>query len=335
MLLGCLLISGCNRHSTEAANAKPAKPIAVIRADTMVVEKQVWPHRVRTQGSFIADEVSSMGAKVPGRVSEVLCDLGDQVELNPPLIKIDAEQYELLVAQAEAQLTQARSAVGLRDGDPLEKLNPENAPPVREAKAVWDEAKQAVERIRRLSFQNAISATDLEVAEAAERVASARFASAQNAVREKIALIGVQSCSSVWRNKTIDTVILCSVHRFGSKSSSRRWDLCSVGTIAASVGQHFATSLSWQPFPNAMLSLPHRSEGSLAVRAEQSACESRISWLSPTLDPLSRALSFEAVVENQDQSLRSGLFAEVSHSRSECDGDRHPDRRDCVLCRRR
>ena len=125
MLLGCLLISGCNRHSTEAANAKPAKPIAVIRADTMVVEKQVWPHRVRTQGSFIADEVSSIGAKVPGRVSEVLCDLGDQVELNAPLIKIDAEQYELLVAQAEAQLTQARSAVGLRDGDPLEKLNPE------------------------------------------------------------------------------------------------------------------------------------------------------------------------------------------------------------------
>ncbi len=36
-----------------------------------------------------------------------------------------------------------------------------------------------------------------------------------------------------------------------------------------------------------------------------------ITRLSPTLDPLSRALSFEALVDNRDESLRSGLFAEA------------------------
>ncbi len=74
----------------------------------------------------------------------------------------------------------------------MDKLDPLNAPPSREAKAVWDEAKQSVARIRQLYEQRAIADVDLDAAEAAERVAEARYASALNGVREKMAAIQLQ-----------------------------------------------------------------------------------------------------------------------------------------------
>ena len=296
----------------QTEGGKKAKPIEIVHAETMVVEPRTWPRRVRTQGSLVVDEASAIGAKVPGRVAEVHVDFGDRVEKDAPLITIDDSQYSLLVAQAESQLTQARAAVGLRDGDPLEKLNPENAPPVREAKAVWDEAKQAVERIRRLSQQNAISATDLEVAEAAERVASARFTSAQNAVREKIAMIGVQSAQlGLARQNLIDAVIRAP---FSGLIQSRQ---VAVGTYVQS-GQSLATlvSISTLRFRAAV---PERYAHALRIgqkvelqlELSHQSREVEITRISPTIDPLSRALAFEALVDNQDQSLRSGLFAEA------------------------
>jgi RND family efflux transporter MFP subunit len=291
---------------------KSAKEAAVIRAETIVIEEQVWPLRARTQGSLVVDEISSIGAKIPGRVAKVHVDLGDRVEKETPLITIDDEQYRLLVAQAEAQLAQARSAVGLRDGDPLEALNPDNAPPVREAKAVWDEAKQSVERIRRLSLQNAISATDLEVAEAGERVAAARFTSAQNAVREKIAMIGVQSAQlGLARQNLVDTVVRAP---FAGIIQGRQ---VAVGTYVQP-GQSLATLVSMSPL-RFRAAIPERyahelrigQKVNLEIELCQQSREVEITRISPTLDPMSRALGFESIVDNQDQSLRSGLFAEA------------------------
>ncbi len=86
----------------------------------------------------------------PGRVEEVLVDLGDSISAGQTLFKIDSQEYAMIISQATSQLAQARAAVGLKPDDPLESLNPENAPPVREARAVWTEAKQAVARLRDL-----------------------------------------------------------------------------------------------------------------------------------------------------------------------------------------
>lgn len=310
--LVALALTGCDRKAEDASKAKSSKPVALVRAETMTVQADVWPRRVRTQGSLVVDEISEIGAKVPGRVSEVNVDLGDPVQSKDRLLKIDDEQYKLLVEQAEAQLAQARSAVGLREGDPLEKMDPENAPPVREAKAVYDEAKQAVERIRRLSIQNAVSATDLEVAEAGERVAAARLASAQNSVREKIAMVGVQSAQlGLARQNLVDTEIRAP---FAGVIQRRQ---VAVGTYVQT-GQSLVTLVSNTPL-RFRAAVPERYAHDLRIgqkmllRVELSnqQREIEITRISPTLDPASRALSFEALVANHDQSLRSGMFGEA------------------------
>ncbi len=66
-----------------------------------------------------------------------------------------------MVAQAEAQLAQSRSAVGLAPDAALESLLPENSPPVRQERVVWDESKTALDRAKQLRQQNAIAQGEL------------------------------------------------------------------------------------------------------------------------------------------------------------------------------
>ena len=160
-------VIGCRQH--ESNQKVEATPEVIVKGTAIAIEPTLWPKLVKSQGTLIADEVTTVGAKVAGRIVEVPVDLGDIACQDDVLVQLDPKEFQLLLEQADAQLLQARSAVGLKPGDPVEGLNPDSAPPVRETKAVWDEAKKAVERIRQLSKRDAIS-----IAEAAERLDKAK-----------------------------------------------------------------------------------------------------------------------------------------------------------------
>src|SRR5207247_7367478 len=92
----------------------------------------------------------------------------------------------------------------------LESLDPQSAPPVREAKAVWDETRTRVARIRQLQLhsRNTVTQEELDQAVAAEGAADARHAAAINAVREKMAQINVRASElRVAQQRLSDTVI--------------------------------------------------------------------------------------------------------------------------------
>ena len=198
LAIGLVLGLGCTPENAPKEQ-KPVEQVQV-HGQAFTVQPKVWPKLFKCQGSLVADETTTVGSKVAGQISSVPVDLGDVVAKDDVLVQLDSSEYVLQARQAEAQLLQARSAVGLKPDDPLEKLDTDNAPPVREARAIWDEAKKAVIRLRELASRDAVSDTDLDLAESAERVASARFSSAQNGVREKIALMRNHHSSSVrWR----------------------------------------------------------------------------------------------------------------------------------------
>ena len=307
-----ILSVGCKpdaKSPTAGKDAKPEPP--TIRGIPLVVKPQSTPVYVRTQGSLLADEISTIGAKVPGRIVEVLVDLGDAVTKDQPLVKIDQQEYQLLVLQAEAQLTQARSAVGLKTGDPLSALNPDNAPPVREAKAVYNESQQNVGRIRRLAKQNAISETDLEAAEAAERVAEAKLASAQNSVREKIALISVQTALlDLAKQRLVETVTYAPFDGIIQNRTATPGAFVSTGQPLFSIVRNKVLRFR--------ASVPERYAQKLAIgqkvilkldRGKER--EAKVSRISPSIEQQSRSLAFEADVDNEDQALRTGVFAEA------------------------
>ena len=310
LVVFCLcLLSGC--HSSEANKITPPAEEVVVAGSAWTVELVQWTRLVKCQGTLVADEVTTVGAKVAGRIADVPVDLGDVVNESDVLVQLDPKEYELLLDQAESQLVQARSAVGLKPGDPVSALNPDNAPPVRETRAVWDEAKKAVERIRQLSNRDAVSIADLDLAESAERVASARYASAQNGVREKIALIGVQSAlRDLAAQRLSESIVRAPYH--GAIESR----LVSVGTYVQA-GQSLM-SIAKTDVLRFRGSVPERFAQQLKIGQElelsfdlsDQVRTVTITRISPSLDPVNRSLVFEAKVDNADGTLRVGLFAE-------------------------
>jgi RND family efflux transporter MFP subunit len=218
----------------------------------------------------------------------------------------------LQVAQAKSQLEQAYAAVGLRMEDPLDKLNPEQAPPVRQEKALWDEAIANLTRARQLVPQDAITATELEQIAAAERVAEARYASALNGVYEKIAQIGIRSAElGLARQHLSDAVVYAP---FDGLIRQRH---VAPGSYV-SVGDSLVTIVRTSPL-RYRGTMPERHAHRLAQGQEvrlriESFAEPRVvrvTRISPAIDELSRALMFEAEIDNDDGRLRPGMFAEA------------------------
>ncbi|MCU0716966.1 MAG: efflux RND transporter periplasmic adaptor subunit [Pirellula sp.] len=306
-----LFFAGCTPTKDEAIKAAPAEQI--VEAEVMVVEPVVWPTTVRCQGSLMADETTTVSAKVAGRIAAVLFEIGDLAAAGQILVEIDSEEYQLQAEQADAQLAQARAAVGLKPDDPLDSLNPDNAPPVREAKAVLDEATKALARINSLAGSDVVTENDLELAVAAEKVATARLASAQNAVREKIALIRVQMAQRGLAHQRLnDTKVPSPFEGFVQSKN------VAIGAFVQA-GQPLLTLVRNQKL-RFRASVPERYAHllrvgqSVDIRFDLSdqVRQGTVSRISPNLDPMNRSLGFEVDVDNADQSLRSGLFGEAT-----------------------
>lgn len=313
LCLGMALACGCGRSVPPAAGqAASGDELPVLQVEVLTVRPGPWPLVVRTQGSLVADEVAVIGAKVAGRVADVHVDLGDVVRAQAPLVTLDRAEFLLQVSQAEAQLSQARAAVGLGPDDPVEKLDPKSAPPVREEKAVWDEAKAKSLRWQQLRAQNAVTETDYEQVIAAERVAEARYSSALNSVNEKIAVIGVRAAElSLAKQRLQDAIILTP---FDGLVQQRH---VAPGTFVQ-VGDAIATLVRSNPL-RFRGTMPERHAQHLAlgqqvrlhIEPEAEPRVAQVTRISPALDERSRALLFEARVENDDGQLRTGLFAEA------------------------
>lgn len=274
------------------------------------VTESSWPRLARSQGSLVADEVAVIGAKVPGRVEEVHVDLGSPVTEGAELMSLDREDLKLEIAQAEAQFLQARAAVGLPVEATVESLQPQNSPPVREAQAVLDEAIQKRERLERLRTQGAVTETEMQQVQAAEKVAIAQLASATNSVNEKIAMIRVRAAElAVAKQRFADAAIPAPFNGYVLERH------VAPGSYVQA-GQAVVTLVRTNPL-RFQGTLPERFARQVQIGQEvrllldAEPCVSKVSRLSPSLDRASRALMFEADIDNTSGRLRAGLFTEA------------------------
>ena len=303
-----LALVGC--QSSETPPASSPTSTATVSGPLLTVEAIPWPIVARVQGSLLADEVSTIAARVVGRIVEVKCDLGDSVAAGAVLVRLDDTEYKLKAIQAEAQLAQVRAAIGLKSGEPVSGLNPLNSPPVRETKAMLDEARQQVARLKQLFDQGAIVATDFEAAQSTEQVADARYNSSLNNVREKMALVDVQAAQlQLAEQQLSDTVVLAPLDGVVLNRS------VAVGTYVQA-GQPIVELAKISPL-RFRASVPERFAQQLRIgqpvllKISGDEQQTQVARISPALDPASRSLVFEASVLNEDNALRSGLFGQA------------------------
>lgn len=98
---------GC-RHSAPSAAGEAgdetAIPVKVLAARARTVDRSV-----DVLGTLYGEREATVAAEVDGRVREVLVDLGDRVEANQILARLDADMLGASLRQAEARFQSARA----------------------------------------------------------------------------------------------------------------------------------------------------------------------------------------------------------------------------------
>ncbi len=311
---------GCGDTTQSVTQVEEAIPD--LEAETFEIRRVKWPMLVRVQGSLYSDEVSAVGARVSGRVGQVHVELGDTVVAGEPLVTIQQDEFELLLAQAEAQLAQARSAVGLSinvvretegeaaDLELVDHLDPVNSPPVRRQRAVWDEAQGSLRRADKLLAQGAISSGEHEEVAAAERVAEALYSASINSVEEKLALIGVRRVELALARQRLDDAVIRAP--FDGLVQSRSVAPGSYVRSGDAVVAIVRTDPIWfhGTVPERYASrLRTGLEIKIGVESAAQPVVATVTRISPSIDLASRSLAFEAKIDNHDGKLRSGVFA--------------------------
>ena len=311
----CTSVTGCQHKAPAAEQAQkdgPVKAPEPLRAAVMTVHPQTWPTVVRCQGSLVANDQTVIGSRVAGLVAHTLVDVGDAVEPGQTLVSLDDREFVLQLAAAEAALLQARSAIGLKVGEPVSKLDPQNAPPVREARATLEDAQNRRERWQMLRQQNAVTEEELQTLMAAEKVAEARLSAAINGVNSNIALVAVRSAEvDLAQQRLKDAHILAP---FAGQIQQR---LVAAGTYVQ-IGSPLVTIVQLDSL-RFRGTVPERlateiqvgQKIRLTIDSVLKPIDAQVTRISPALDMASRSLTFEALIENRDGMLRAGLFAEA------------------------
>src|SRR5215467_10816350 len=188
LLLAALFLTSCKSDYNATArqgqgrggDGKPPRQVK-----TATVAETPFGETVTANGTLAAYDQTTVSVKVPGRVRTISVDLGSVVSQGQVIAQVDPQDYQLRVQQAEAALAQARVRLGLSPDGNDDKIDPENTSTIRQARAVYDEAKFNRDRAAKLVEQGVIAKAEFDSANSAFKVAEGRYQDAYEEVRNR------------------------------------------------------------------------------------------------------------------------------------------------------
>ncbi|MEX2264398.1 MAG: efflux RND transporter periplasmic adaptor subunit [Bryobacteraceae bacterium] len=304
---GVLLTAGCQMENPAAAASNPDRKPRKVQL-TAAAEDLV-PRGIEVTGTLAARDQVQLAMKVPGRVADLLVDLGDRVRKGQQLARLDPADLELAVRQAVAALQQARSRLGLPPNGKDDRVNVEETPIVRQAAAMLNEAKLNRDRAQQMFEQKLIARADYDTTVATFQVAESRYHESVEEIWNRQAMLAQRRSELQLARQMLSYATLVSP--IDGAVLDRQ----------ASVGQYLpggapvVTVIRIHPL-RLRLPVPERAAAGVRVgqkvlvRVDQdpAAYEGQVSRISPAIDQTNRTLLVEAEVPNQQGRLSPGAF---------------------------
>lgn len=297
---------GCER--TETLESPKTKTSHLVRL--VPVEQGRLPLTVTVTGTLNADEEVAASFKVSGRISEIAVDLGSQVRKNQVIARLDPADFILRVEQAGAALRQIRARLGLSPEGTDDYVDTEKTAPVREARAVLDEARLNHDRMEGLLKKEYISKLDFDAAVSRLLVAEGRYQASIEEVRDRQALLAQRKSElALSRQQLADATLYAPIDGAVKERKASAGEFLAAGSTVASLVRNHPLRLK--------VAVPERDAAAIRagqavrVRIEGDSVEhaGRIVRLSPVLEMQNRTLTVEAEVENRQGRIRAGSFA--------------------------
>lgn len=333
-----ILASACG--SSGAADVKGANsnggeppPIAITVGKT---EGRNVPAFIQATGSLVADETSNVAPKVAGKVANVTVNVGQFVSQGAEIARIDDKDARLQLVSAQASVKQAQAAVRQAEArlglTPNGTFNASSIPEVRSANAIYEqnlvELRQAEaneKRYRDLVETGDVSMITYEQYRTARDTARARVSSAKeqleaavNTARQSNAAIksaqaaveAAQTQVGTAQQALADTIIRAPFSGFVSDRPTAVGEFVTSASVIITLLRTNPMKIQIQV---AEADVPTVTLGR-GVTLQVDAYKERrfagiVTAINPSVDSASRAATVEASIENNDNALRSGMFA--------------------------
>jgi multidrug efflux pump subunit AcrA (membrane-fusion protein) len=322
-------------RGTEAAN-----PINVAVATATAREV---PSYIQATGSLVAEETSDVASQASGQIVATPVGVGAFVRqgsviarLNDRDARLRLQQAQAGVSQAVAGVRQAEARLGLRPGG---NFDSSTIPEVRAANANLEQAQAQLrlaeaneKRYRELvetgdvalsvydQYRTARDTARAQVNAARQQLEAAVNTARQNNQAIQSAEAAVESARSqvaIAEKAVADTVVRAPYAGYVSSRPVAVGEYVTPASVIATVLRTNPIKLELQ-IPEA--DAPHVTPG-MGVSLEVDAFKDRkfsgqVAAVNPAIDPASRSATIEALVENGDNALRSGMFATARIARA-------------------
>src|SRR5918998_2175028 len=318
---------------TRAAETTATAPVAVTTA--AAVAREV-PSFIQATGSLIADETSDVAPQTSGQVVATPVGVGAFVRqgsviarLNDRDARLRLQESQAAVQQAIAGVRQAEARLGLRPGG---KFDASAIPEAREASANLEQAQaelrlaEANERRYRALVETGDTAvatydqfrTQRDTARARVNSARQQLESALNTARQsnqaiqtaEAAVTSARAQVAIAQKAVADAVIRAPYAGYISNRPVAVGEYVTPSGIIATVLRTNPIKLQLQVQESEVPFITPGMGVSLEVDAHRERkFAGRVTAVNPAIDPVSRAATIEAAIENGDNALRSGMFA--------------------------
>jgi RND family efflux transporter MFP subunit len=161
-----LMISGCNKSAAEQeAVEKTIRPVEYQQVELKRVDSTY-----SYSGTLEPNVSTNVSFRVPGKIKEILVEVGNKVSEGELLAQLDDSDYKLQVKSVEAGLMQAKGGVS----STLAKVSQVESAIVS-VEAQLTEAKNSFNRVRRLYENDNVAKADYDKAKAAKESAEAKL----------------------------------------------------------------------------------------------------------------------------------------------------------------
>lgn len=343
IIVASIFSSACggkgNKNSgNENANASrnESASTAPVQVTTAKVAAKEVPAFIQANGSLVADETSDVASQVSGQVISTPVNIGDFVKQGDVLARLDDKnarlqlsQNQANVAQAEASVRQAEARLGLSSNTSFQA---NQIPEVRAAVANYEQllAEQKLAEANEERYRDLVKTGDVamvlydqyrtarDTARARTNNAQQQLEGARNTAREnnqaiksaQAAVEAAKSQISVAQKAIADATIRAPFSGFISTRPIALGENVSSTSIIATIVRSSPIKAQLRVDEGEVPNVKIGTGVSIEVRAyPDRKFAGTVTAINPALDEASRAATVEALIENGDNTLRSGMFA--------------------------
>lgn len=342
IIAASILSSACGGGKNKNANANAntaqneAAQTAPVQVTTARVEAKEVPALIQANGSLLADETSDVASQASGQVISTPVNIGDFVRQGDVLARLDDKnarlqlaQNQANVAQAEAGVRQAEARLGLTSNGSFQA---NVIPEVRAAQANYEQllAEQKLAEANEERYRDLVKTGDVamvlydqyrtakDTAIARTNNAKQQLEGARNTAREnnqaiKSAQAAVEAAKSqiaVAQKAISDATIRAPISGFISARPIAVGENVSSTSIIATILRSNPIKAQLRVDEGEVPNIKVGTGVSISVRAyADRKFAGTVTALNPSLDETSRSATVEALIENGDNALRSGMFA--------------------------